>query len=256
MPHMDDNDSVLKPSDLLAYRRAHGQLSAFPVPQAVIFCPQKSLADYVLRRYSAKRIKGFLGDFHLLKRTGGQIAISTNFGIGAPVIAGLTDEFAALGVQQFALIGLAGGLQPDMNTGSLVIAASAIRGEGVSHHYLPVYPTVNSSEHVVHGLSEILTKQKHSHFVGNTWTTDAPFRELRKDVVEHQRNGVLAVDMEAAAMLAVAASLNLPAIAAFSVTDQLNDGVWRMAGDQRPAQKGLTVLFDALYEFLTSQLRK
>lgn len=253
---MDDNEPILKPSDLLAYRRAHGQLSDFPVPQAVIFCPQKSLADYVLRRYSARRVKGFFGDFHLLKHTGGQLAISTNFGIGAPVIAALTDEFSALGVQQFALIGLAGGLQPDMNTGSLVISASAIRGEGVSRHYLPAYPTVNSSEHVVRGLREILTKQKHPHIVGNTWTTDAPFRELRKDVVEHQRNGVLAVDMEAAAMLAVAASLNLPATAVFSIADQLSDGVWRMAGDQRPAQRGLTVLFDALYEFFTSQIRK
>ena len=253
---MDDNEPVLKPSDILAYRRAHEQLTDFPVPQAVIFCPQKSLAGYALRRYSARRIKGFLGDFHLLKRTGGQIAISTNFGIGAPVIAGLTDEFAALGVKQFALIGLAGGLQPDLHTGSLVISASAIRGEGVSRHYLPAHPTVNSSEDFVRGFSELLTKQKHAHFVGTTWTTDAPFRELRKDVVEYQRSGALAVDMEAAAMLSVAASLKLQAIAAFSIADQLSDGVWRMAGDLQPAQKGLTILFDALYEYFTGQLRK
>ncbi len=253
---MDDNEPVLKPSDILAYRRAHKQLADFAVPQAVIFCPQKSLAGYVLRRYSARRIKGFLGDFHLLKRPGAQIAISTNFGIGAPVIAGLTDEFAALGVKQFALIGLAGGIQPDLHTGSLVTSASAIRGEGVSRHYLPAHPTVNSSEDFVRGFSELLTKQKHAHFVGTTWTTDAPFRELRKDVIGHQQNGVLAVDMEAAAMLAVAASLKLQAIAAFSIADQLSDGVWRMAGDLQPAQKGLTVLFDALYEYFTGQLRK
>lgn len=250
------DDPVLKPSDLLAYRRAYGQLSDFPPPRAVIFCPQKSLAGYMLRRYSARRIKGFLGDFYLLKRPGGQIAISTNFGIGAPVIAGLTDEFAAVGVKKFALIGMAGGLQPDMNTGSLVISTNAIRGEGVSRHYLPAHPTVNSSEDFVRGLIEILTKQKHSHFVGTTWTTDAPFRELRRDVIEHQQKGVLGVDMEAAAMLAVAASLNLPAVAAFSIADQLSDGHWRMASDLRPAQRGLAILFDAMYEYFTSQLRK
>jgi purine-nucleoside phosphorylase len=250
------DEPVLKPSDLLAYRRANGQLSAFPAPQAVIFSPQKSLGDYVLRHYPARRVKGFLGDFYLLKRAKGQIAFSTNFGIGAPVIAGLADEFAVLGVKQFALIGMAGGLQREMNTGSLVISSSAVRGEGSSRHYLPPHSTVGSSPEMVHALSEILTEQNHTHLVGATWTTDAPFRELRRDVIEHQRKGVLAVDMEAAAMLAVAASMNLPALAAFSIADQLSDGHWRMTGDLRPAQKGLTFLFDAMYEYFISKLRK
>jgi uridine phosphorylase len=251
-----DDEPVLKPSELLAYRRANGQLSDFPVPHVVIFLPQKSLAEYVLRRHSTRRVKGFLGDFYLLKRTAGQIAISTNFGIGAPVIAGLTDEFAAFGVKQFALIGMAGGLQPDIHTGSLVISASALRGEGVSRHYLPAHPKVNSSEEIVLGLTEILTSQEHPYTVGTTWTTDAPFRELRRDVLEYQQQGVLAVDMEAAAMLSVAVSSNRPAMAAFSIADQLSDGHWRMANDLRPAQKGLAVLFDAMYEYFTSEVRK
>ncbi len=250
------DEPVLKPSTLLDYRRATGQLADFPVPQVVIFLPQKSLADHVLRHHSTRRIKGFLGEFYLLKRTNGKIAISTNFGIGAPVIAGLTDEFAALGVRQFALIGMAGALQPDLHTGDLIISSRAIRGEGVSRHYLPSDSTVDSSHELARGLSEILTQHKNDHALGITWTTDAPFRELRRDVIEHQQQGVLAVDMEAAAMLAVAASLNLPALAAFSIADQLSDGEWRMAGDLRPAQKGLAILFDAVYEYFTSGVRK
>jgi uridine phosphorylase len=253
---MDENEPVLKPSELLAHRRAHGQLPDFPAPRAVIFCPQRSLANYALRRHSTRRITGFLGDLYLLKRTGGQLAISTNFGIGAPAIAGLTDEFAALGVRQFALIGLAGGLQPELRAGSLVISTNAIRGEGVSRHYLPVHPTVNSSDDFVRGLSELLANQNQPHTVGTTWTTDAPFRELRKDVIEHQQNGVLAVEMEAASLLAVASSLNLPAAAAFSIADLLSGGHWRMAGEIKSAQKGLTILFDAVFEYFSSELRK
>jgi len=250
MTQPKDSDPVLKPFELLAHRRANGQLPNFPPPRAVIFAPQKSLADYILRRHSAKRIKGFLGEFYLLKHTNGQIALSTGFGIGAPVIAGLADEFVALGVKQFALIGMAGGLQPNLQTGSLVISTSAIRGEGVSQHYLPPHPTVDSSEEMARGISKILTKHNHPHTLGATWTTDAPFRELRKDVLEHQKQGVLAVDMEAAAMLSVARSMNLSAIAAFSIADQLSDGHWRMTKDLRPAQKGLTMLFDAVLEYL------
>jgi len=247
-----DSDPILTPSALLAYRRANGQLPDFPPPRTVIFAPQKSLADYVRRRHSLKQVKGFLGEFYLFKRTSGQIALSTNFGIGAPVIGGLTDEFAALSVKQFILIGMAGGLQPELTTGSLVISTSAIRGEGVSQHYLPPNRTVDSSSELVQGISQILTKQNHPYHLGTTWTTDAPFRELRRDVLEHQREGVLAVDMEAAAMLSVARSMDLPAVALFSIADQLSGGEWRMANDLRPAQKGLSILFDAVVEYLLS----
>lgn len=77
-----------------------------------------------------------------------------------------------------------------------------------------------------------------------------PFRELRRDVLENQRQGVLAVGMEAAAMLSVARALNLSAAAMFSIGDQLSGGEWRMAQDMRSAQKGLTILFNAAYELL------
>jgi uridine phosphorylase len=247
-----ENEPVLKPADLLAYRRANGQLPDFPTPRTVIFAPQKSLADHVLRRHSTKRIQGFLGEFYLLKRTNGLIALSTGFGIGAPVIGGLTDELAALGVQRFMLLGMAGGLQPELTTGSLVISTSAIRGEGVSQHYLPPHPAVDSDRDMVHGISYILTKQNHLHSLGISWTTDAPFRELRKDVLKHQYDGVLTVDMESAAMLAVARAMNLSALAMFSIADQLSGGEWRMARDLRPAQKGLTILFEAAFEYLMS----
>lgn len=249
--NFNENEPVLKPAELLAYRRANGQLKDFPVPRAVIFAPQKNLADYVLRRHSARQIRGFLGEFYLLKRPNGRIALSTGFGIGAPGIAALADEFAALGVQQFMLLGMAGGLQPELKTGSLVISTATIRGEGVSQHYLPPFPTVDSSEEIARGLSEMLMKHNQSHTSGLTWTTDAPFRELRRIVLEHQRAGVLAVDMEAAALLSVARSMDLSALVAFSIADQVADGHWKMSNDLRPAQKGLTILFDAVFEYLT-----
>lgn len=251
MTDSNENEPVLKPSDLLAHRRANGQLPDFPAPYTVVFAPQKSLANYVLRRHPTQQIKGFLGEFYLLKRPQGRIALSTGFGVGAPGIAALTDELAALGVQQFVLIGMAGGLQPELKTGSLVISTTAIRGEGVSQHYLPPQVTVDSSNELSRGLSEALTKYHYPHTPGLTWTTDAPFRELRKIVVEHQRAGVLAVDMEAAALFSVARSMDLSALAAFSIADQLANGHWKMSDDLRPAQQGLTILFNAAFEYLT-----
>ncbi len=94
------------------------------------------------------------------------------------------------------------------------------------------------------GISAILAKQNHSHSSGLTWTTDAPFRELRRDVMDYQNRGVLAVDMEAAAMLAVAKANGLPALAAFSIADTLANGNWNMSKDLRSAQLGLSILFE------------
>lgn len=251
---MSENEPVLTAKELLAYRRAVGALPEFQAPRAVIFAPQKSLASYVLRKHATKQIKGFLGEFYLLKHAKGQIALSTGFGIGAPAVAGLTDEFIALGVKQFALIGMAGGLQPDLQTGSLVISTGAIRGDGVSHHYLPPADIVESSGEMTRGISAILTKQNNPHSSGLTWTTDAPFRELRKDVLSYQNRGVLTVEMEAAALLAVPKANGLSALTAFSVADSLAHGVWSMSKDLRPAQLGLSVLFEAVLSYLADPI--
>jgi uridine phosphorylase len=188
-----------------------------------------------------------MGEFYLLKHSKGTIALSTGFGIGAPVVAGLTDEFVSLGVRQFALIGMAGGLQPDLKTGSLVVSTGAIRGEGVSRHYLPPAEIVNSSDEMVRDISAVLKKLNKTHFPGLTWTTDSPFRELRKDVLAYQKRGILTVDMEAAGMLAVAEANGLPAVAVFSVADTLADGIWNMSTEMKIAQQGLNILFDSVY---------
>lgn len=251
-----DEEPILKPSDLLAYKRASGQLPQFPAPHAVIFVPQKSVADRILRRHPSRQIKGFLGDFYLLKRTSGQVALSTGFGVGAPAIGSLTDEFAALGVREFTLVGLAGGLQPELSAGSLVLATRALRGEGVSRHYLPPHPMVQASTELAQGLSRILARQNLHHASGTVLTTDAPFRELRGEVLAHQEQGVLAVDMEAAAMLSVAQANGCSAVAAFSIADSLSDGSWRMEGNSRPAEKGLTALFEAALELLSQDMQK
>ena len=246
-----DEEPVLKPSDLLAYKRASGQLPQFPAPHAVIFMPQKSIAEHILRRHPSRQIRGFLGNFHLLKRTGGRVALSTGFGVGAPAIGSLTDEFAALGVREFVLVGLAGGLQPELSAGSLVLATHALRGEGVSRHYLPPHPKVQASEKLAEGLSRILERHNLPHATGAVWTTDAPFRELRREVLAHQEQGVLAVEMEAAAMLSVAQANGCSAAAAFTIADSLSTGRWRMEGDSHLTQERLAALFEAALEILS-----
>lgn len=246
-------EPVFSAADLLAYKRERGILPNITPPRTVIFTFQKSLIDYVTRHHPTKKVGGFYGELFLLKRAEGRVALAGNFGIGAPVTAALADELAAFGVRQFAAIGLAGGLGQNLKPGDLVIGERALRGEGTSAHYLPPGQWAEADVAMAQGWGRALTRRGQTHTLGATWTTDAPFRESRRAVLEYRRNGIVAVDMEAAALLAVGQALGLPAAAAFSIADTLIDGRWRLSNDPRPAQKGLEILFESLLDFLTSE---
>lgn len=61
----------------------------------------------------------------------------------------------------------------------------------------------------------------HAVLRGTTWTTDAPFRETADAIEGHRRDGVLAVEMEAASLYAFSAASNRPVLCLAHVTNQL-----------------------------------
>lgn len=63
--------------------------------------------------------------------------------------------------------------------------------------------------------------------VGATWTTDAPFRETAGAVKAARESGILAVEMEAAALYAFAAARQKPVLCLAHVTNQMG----RIEGD-------------------------
>lgn len=243
---------VFTANDYLAHLRSNGRIPDFAPPKSLILCYQNDLLKYSLRKYSAKKIKLFGSELNLLKKFDGQFGIFGGFGVGASATASIVDLFCALGVQQFFIVGVAGGLQPNLQAGSLVLSSAAIRGDGVSRHYLPENEIVESNVVLLAGLSEALSAKKHLHSTGITWTTDAPFREMKSEVNAYQNRGVLAVDMEAAAMLAVAEANHKSGLAAFSITDSLANGNWVMSKDLSPARNGLFILLDSLVDFLST----
>ena len=62
---------------------------------------------------------------------------------------------------------------------------------------------------------------------GATWTTDAPFRETQQAIEAALQAGILAVEMEAAALYAFARARNRPVLCFAHVTNQMG----RIEGD-------------------------
>ena len=125
-------------------------------------------------------------------------------GVGAPLAAGLLEEMIGQGGRKFVVCGGAGVLDGGIPTGHLIIPASAVRDEGTSYHYLPPGREVNASPSAVSAIKKVFTRRKIKYLVGKTWTTDAFYRETKNKVALRKAEGCLTVEMEAAALFAVA----------------------------------------------------
>lgn len=125
-------------------------------------------------------------------------------GIGAPLAAGILEEVIALGCRKFIVCGGAGVLNRDLAQGRLVVPNAAVRDEGTSYHYLPPSREAPPTAAALTAVLNTLQQRNVEHVVAKTWTTDAIYRETRPRMALRRREGCATVEMEAAALFAVA----------------------------------------------------
>jgi uridine phosphorylase len=130
-------------------------------------------------------------------------------GVGAPIAAGLLEEAIAFGCRKFIACGGCGVLEKDIAVGHLIVVSSAIRDEGVSYHYLSPDPEVIANETAVNALVRTMQDCGLPYRVGKTWTIDAPYRETAKKIARRREQGCVTVEMESAALIAVAQFRNV-----------------------------------------------
>jgi uridine phosphorylase len=235
---------------MIEFRRRHGGLAGIKPPQIVILCLYKGAMKRFWLSYRSTKVTSFLGDLYLLKKRQGKVAIMGNFGIGSPVVANLADELIAWGSSKLILFSLAGGLQPELKPGSIVLAERAVRDEGTSYHYLPPAKYVEASPALVSAISGALAQRGISHKVGATWSTDAPYRESREEAVQFQQEGVQAVDMESGGLFAVGQLRGVETASVFVIGDSLAAPRWAAPGDMRLLHNKLKTLLNVLVDVL------
>jgi uridine phosphorylase len=220
-------DAVVTPGEMLAHRRRGGRLPAIPTPHGAVLCLQRGLPERLRGRVRLRRLGRLMGDLYAVRATAGRVVVLTGFGLGAPIVAAQAEELIALGAQRLVSVALAGGLQIDLKPGAIVVADAAIRDEGTSHHYLPDDRGVAADLTLTRALADALSASGHPVRVGRTWSTDAPYRETRAEVTRFQTEGALTVDMELAALLAVAHTRRVAAAGVLVVGDNLAGAQWR-----------------------------
>ena len=75
--------------------------------------------------------------------------------------------------------------------------------------------------------SQVLDKNSCDFHEGAVWTTDAIYRETRREVLAHQQKGILAVEMEISALYAVALYRRVDLAGILVVSDELSSSNWR-----------------------------
>ena len=138
-------------------------------------------------------------------------------GIGGPSAAIAMEELANLGVHTFIRVGTCGGIALEVQSGDVVVATGAVRMEGTSREYAPIewpaVPHYQAVQALVQGCKN-LGKPWHARVVqckDSFYGQHSPGRmpvsyELEQKWEAWKRLGVLASEMESAALFAVAAS--------------------------------------------------
>ena len=222
----DKQDSLTTPEGFLSYLKRIGKYPKFDPPDGVVFCYSRRLLNYVVENYETKRVEWFAGESYLLEEKGKRLGVIGKFGIGAPAAVVLMEELIAFGVKKFLSIGEAGSLQKDLKLGDIVVCQRAIRDEGTSHHYLKSSKYAYPSASMLERTEEVLDDLGIKYHLGTTWTIDAPYRETVAEVRKYQKEGVLTVEMEAAAIFAVASYRKVEVGAVFTISDHLGELEW------------------------------
>jgi uridine phosphorylase len=240
--------AMLTAERMIEFRRNQGGLGNFRAPETVILCLYKGVMKYFPLKYSSKRVAGFLGDLYVLNKSKGRIGAIGNFGIGSPVVANIAEEMIAWGAKRIVLLSLAGGLQPDLSPGDVVICNRAIRDEGTSYHYLPAGKYVHASPDFTSHLSSVFREKDFPHSTGGTWSTDAPYRESREEALLYQKEGIMAVDMESAGLFTVGKVRNVETASVFVIGDSLAKPLWSAPPDMKMLHQKLKRCLNILTE--------
>jgi uridine phosphorylase len=126
--------------------------------------------------------------------------------IGGPYAVLVAEQLAASGVRVILGLTSAGQVSPGLEIPSLVIPTAAIRDEGTSYHYLPAAERVDGDAGLTLALQAELGGLGLPVVTGPVWTTDAPYRETAEQLERHARDGILAVEMQAASLFAFGAA--------------------------------------------------
>ena len=192
-------------------------------------------AKYIAETYftDPKQVNGERG---LLGYTGtyqGTRVSVQGTGMGGPGATIVFEELIQLGVKTLLRVGTCGGLQLDQKLGDTIVAISAVAADATASHLVgnkPHSPTASwELTHAAVHAAEALGQAVH---VGPVASSDLFYNPDEGIYARWSKRGVLAVEMEAAALFTVAALRGVRGGCILLVSDMVIDGTFTRISDE------------------------
>jgi len=230
---VSESDYIVRPEHFLRYLR-----ESLGLPRAETHLPRIGIIVFTTSDFRAlhRSIGGHRKDWNQwlsVGTAGTKSVVVARSPIGAPAAIIMLEEMAALGCRTFLTFGACGSLVPDLVIGDFVLPTFAISDEGTSRHYGGA-KRLRPDGNLMRTMAAALQDKRHRFRAAGTWTTDAVYRESRTRVRQMVALGVVAVEMEAAALWAVARHRGVRVASLFVVSDELGGKEWNPGFEDPP----------------------
>ena len=215
--------SAFTPESLLREARRQKGLAPAGVPVLCVLDPDGDIVHDLVASGRAVRDRGWAcyhTELFLVDEPGLRYGIIGGV-VGASFAVLVAEELFASGCHLLVSVTSAGQITPLGPPPYFILIDRALRDEGTSYHYLaparyaeadPIL--LDRARSVLRGVDLVIEQ-------GATWTTDAPFRETVRAIAARHAEGILAVEMEAAALYAFAQARSRAVLCFAHVTNQM-----------------------------------
>ncbi len=180
----------------------------------------------VVQRNSERGLLGYTGTFQ------GKPVSVQGTGMGCPGATIVFEELIQLGCKKLIRVGTCGGLQPHHSLGDLIVALTAVPADSTAQHLVgdePHCPT--ASWELIHGAVHAAKAQQQPLHVGPIVSSDLFYNPDPGQYERWSARGVLAVEMEAAALFTLAALRGVHGGCLLTVSDIVVEGVFTRITD-------------------------
>ncbi len=194
-----------------------------PVPQVCILDPDGDLV-HNLRETGRSRPFGTWPCYHTTLDAfdlGGKPAGIVGCAVGAPFAVLVAEQLFASGCELLVSLTSAGQIIAPQPPPYFVLIEKALRDEGTSYHYAHAADFAAADADLVFRADTAFREKGLPVLTGASWTTDAPYRETESAIAAARRAGILAVEMEAAALYAFARAKGVAVLCLAHVTNTM-----------------------------------
>ncbi len=218
--------SVFTAENLLREARRQKSLSSSPVPQICLLDPDGDIVRWLVRTHDARPDPDWAcyhTELYVFSHENIRFGI-VGCAVGASFAVLVAEELFAAGCELLISVTSSGQIVHQGEPPYFVLIEKALRDEGTSYHYLPPADFSFLAPALLSLLDDAFLPAPVTVHRGATWTTDAPFRETEAAIAHSRELGILAVEMEAAALYAFAQAREKAVICLAHVTNQMAHG--------------------------------